>query len=76
MSDDSKRGLRVRKYIGNESYEETMIKDDKHQAMLKRLEDMGIPLDKVSFVDKGSKDSAKNVMEDIFNTLTKGDDND
>ena len=74
MSDDSKRGLRVRKYIGDEYYEETMIKDDKHQAMLKRLEDIGIPLDKVSFVDKGSKDATKNMMKDIFNTLCKGDD--
>ena len=73
MSDDKRK---AKKYIGDEGYEENMIKDDKHQAMLKRLEDMGIPLDKVSFADKSSKDSAKNVMEDIFNTLTKGGDND
>ena len=73
MSDDKRKG---KKYIGDEGYEDSMINDDKHQAMLKRLEDIGIPLDKVSFVDKGSKDAAKNMIEDIFNTLTKGDDND
>ena len=71
MSDDKRKG---KKYIGDEGYEDSMINDDKHQAMLERLEGMGIPLDKVSFVDKGSKDATKNMMEDIFNTLCKGDD--
>tara|TARA_R110000824_G_scaffold328157_3_gene514998 strand:- start:621 stop:842 length:222 start_codon:yes stop_codon:yes gene_type:complete len=73
MTEDKRK---AKKYIGDSGYEENMVNDSKHQAMLKRLEDMGIPLDKVSFADKGSKDSAKNMMEDIVNTLTKGDDND
>ena len=73
MSDDKRK---AKKYIGDEGYEENMIKDDKHQAMLKKLEDIGIPLDKVSFADKGSKDSAKNMMQDIFNTICKGDNDD
>ena len=68
MTEDKRK---AKKYIGNPGYEENMVNDSEHQTMLKRLEDMGIPLDKVSFADKGSKDSAKNMMEDIFNTLTK-----